>query len=383
MIKGRDLIVLSDDWGRHPFSCQHIIKRFLPHNRVVWVNTIGYRSIQINQYDFERAHGKIMSWLSNAASKKYTRKNYNPLILNPVCIPFGKIPLVRKFNTWSVTGMVKKIIKQHDINDPIVITTLPTTADFVGNLGERYSIYYCVDDFTQWPGVHGNLMLALEKQLLNKVDLVIATSEKLRQTRNNGIRSTRLLNHGVDVEHFRAIGKAIPSKAVSDLKSPVVAYYGLIDERCDLELVQDLASSMKEVTFLIIGQWRVNPGKLSILPNVCITGPVSYHDLPAYLARVNALIMPYVMNELADSINPLKLKEYIATGLPIVATPLPEVVKLQRFVRTAEGHHLFSQAISTALDSTHGEDMELVNFLSKNSWDAKAEEFSVMLEEII
>jgi len=383
MIKGRDLIVLSDDWGRHPFSCQHIIKRFLPYNRVVWVNTIGYRSIQINRYDFERAHGKIMSWLANITNKQYTDTLDNPLILNPVCVPFGKVPLVRNFNTWSVTGMVRNTIRRHHITDPIVITTLPTAADFVGNLGERHSIYYCVDDFTQWPGVHGNLMLVMEDKLLEKVDLVIATSEKLQQTRNNGVRSTRLLTHGVDIEHFRAVAKSSPARAVRDLKPPIVAYYGLIDERCDLLLIRKLATAMPKVTFLIIGQWRVDPGDLAALPNVRITGPARYNDLPAYLAQVTALILPYAVNELADSINPLKLKEYIATGLPIVATPLLEVVKLDRFVRIAGGHSLFLQTLADALDSPRYEDPEIEAFLCENSWDVKADEFSDMIEEIL
>lgn len=384
MMKNHDLIVLSDDWGRHPFSCQHIIKRFLPHNRVLWVNTIGYRSIQINRYDFERAYGKIMSWVENRTNKPHADGICdNPLVLNPVCVPFGKMPLVRSFNTWSVTGMVRRIARQYRIADPIVITTLPTAADFVGRFGEIRAVYYCVDDFTQWPGVHGDLMLAMEGQLLRKADLVVATSEKLRQTRSNGIRATRLLTHGVDVEHFRAVGRTAPHKAVKDLPPPVVAYYGLIDERCDLALVRNLAAARRDVAFLLIGQWRVVPGELAALPNVRITGPVRYEELPSYLAPVSALILPYVVNELAESINPLKLKEYIATGLPVVATPLPEVVKLGRFVRIADSEAAFLRHLDEALRCPRRDDPEIETFLCENSWDAKAEEFSAMIEDVL
>lgn len=382
MIKGRNLIVLSDDWGRHPFSCEHIIKRFLPYNRIMWVNTIGYRTIQINRYDFERAYGKIMSWLMNTANRQHASDN-GPLVLNPVCIPFGGIHAARVFNTWSVTRMVRRTAKQYRISDPIVITTLPTAVDFVGNLGETRAVYYCVDDFTQWPGVQGDLMLSMESQLLRKVDLIIATSEKLRETRSNGIRPTQLLTHGVDAEHFRDIEKTMPNKAVRNLKQPVVAYYGLIDERCDLALVRNLATTMPGVTFLIIGQWRVDPGDLAVFPNVRIIGPVAYNDLPAYLAPANALILPYVINGLADSINPLKLKEYIATGLPVVATPLPEVVKLNKFVSIARENTSFAQSLADALKSPQRNDPEIDEFLRENSWDAKADEFSCMIEKVL
>jgi len=383
MIKGHDLIVLSDDWGRHPFSCQHIIKHFLPFNRVIWVNTIGYRSIQFNYYDFERAYGKITSWLKNTANKLYTTPLDNPLILNPVCVPFGKILFVRSLNTRSVTRMVRKAVRHNRITDPIVITTLPTAADFVGNMGEQRSIYYCVDDFTQWPGVHGNLMQVMEKQLLRKVDLVIASSEKLQRTRNNGTRKTLLLTHGVDVEHFRSVAEVTPSRAVKDLMAPIVAYYGLIDERCNFKIIRRLAAAMPGVTFLIIGQWRVDPGDLARMANIHIIGPVPYNDLPAYLSKVDALILPYIVNDLADSINPLKLKEYIATGLPIVATPLPEVVKLERFVRIANGYNQFHKELADVLTFIRREDPGITAFLHENSWEAKAEEFSAMIEEVL
>ncbi|HPI98668.1 MAG TPA: hypothetical protein PLV56_07970, partial [Synergistales bacterium] len=204
MMKDNDLIVFSDDWGRHPFSCQHIIKRFLPDNNVIWVNSIGYRSMKLDLYDLKRAYEKIWNWVMSPASKQgkeILARNFH--VLNPPCLPFGSIPAVRRLNTWSIVSSVRKAMKVQHLYRPIVITTLPTASDFMGAFDEKLSVYYCVDDFTQWPGVDGELTRTMEETLLRKVDLIIATSEKLQRTRLNGKRPTQLLTHGVDVEHFR------------------------------------------------------------------------------------------------------------------------------------------------------------------------------------
>lgn len=380
MMTGQDLLVFSDDWGRHPFSCQHLIQRFLPYNNILWVNSIGYRSIRFNQYDLKRAYEKIRNWVTAPTSKGAGDFSGRFSLLNPVCLPFGRVDAVRRLNTWSIITSVRNTLKRRRLSRPIVITTLPTAADFIRAFNERLSVYYCVDDFTQWPGVDGGLMRTMEQDLVRQVDLVVATSEKLQETRRNGRRPTRLLTHGVDVEHFRSVSKREPAAPLKDIRHPVVAYYGLVDERCDLNMLMHLATSMVDVTFLIIGPWRVEPSGFSRLPNVRIIGPVAYDDLPSYLAPVSALILPYVVNDLAQSINPLKMKEYLATGLPVVATALPEVVKLGRYLNVASGTADFQEKLVRALKKPRRPE-GLDTYIDKNSWDRKAEDFSSMISE--
>ncbi len=383
MLKDCNLIVLSDDWGRHPFSCQHLIKRFLPDNRVLWVNTIGYRDVQLNLYDLRRAYEKIHGWFEKTDSNKNRTDHEHITVINPVCLPYGRIKAVRLFNAYSIIKSARAASDKLSMSDAVFITTLPTSADFVGKLGEKAAIYYCVDDFTLWPGVDGDLMRTMEEELLRKVDLVVATSDKLRQTRYNNARATQLLTHGVDVDHFRTVSSLKSMNSTHNGSVPIVVYYGLIDERCDLSLLGELARSMSDINFWIIGQWRVDTGTISRLPNVRITGPVSYDALPGYLSSASILILPYVVNELAESINPLKLKEYLATGLPVVATSLPEVLKLNRFLTIADGAEAFKSAIRDALKKKPSLSSELENFLEENSWSSKAYEFSRMIESLL
>jgi glycosyltransferase involved in cell wall biosynthesis len=384
VLQGRDLIVLSDDWGRHPFSCQHIVKRFLPENRVLWVNTVGYRTITLSPYDLERAWEKTRAWFKRPQSIPGDGDAVapGPCVINPFCLPFGRLAAVRAMNAGAVAHAIRSAAARLAYRSPVLITTLPTAAEMVGACGERVSIYYCVDDFTRWPGMDGRLLCDLEAKLLAKVDLVVAASTKLQQTRSNGRRPTRLLTHGVDVEHFASVGRVPPALAVADIRGPVVGYFGLVDERCDLGLIAELARRLGDVTFLLIGPWRVRPDPVSALENVRIVGGVPYDELPAYLAPVSVLLLPYLRDELAESLNPLKLKEYLATGLPVVATDLPEVRALSRFVTIVNEPGECAEAIRRALSGSRPAAPELKEFLAGESWDAKAEQFAAAITEV-
>ncbi len=370
MLRDRDLVVFSDDWGRHPFSCQHLVARLLPYNRVIWVNSVGYRAIRLTAYDARRAAEKVISWLAprtNGAGRPAT--GAAPHVLAPVFLPFGRSALVRRFNQASTLRAVRGAMQQLGFERPVVVTTLPTSAGIADRLDASLLVYYCVDDVTLWPGMHGRVAQELELELLRRADLVVATSERLRRTRRNQRQPTELLTHGVDVRHFR-----VPPPLPGTL--PVALYVGLIDERCDRELLAAVARALPDVRVRIVGTWRVPPGPLAGLPNVERLGPVPYEQLPAVLRDASVLLLPYVLDELAQSINPLKLKEYLATGRPVVATPLPEVQRLDRFVRVAEGAEAFVAATREALQQRDWHDPQRDAFLESESWEAKVEQFS-------
>src|ERR1039457_1488025 len=175
MIRGRDFIVFSDDWGRYPFSCQHIMKRFLPDNRLLWVNTIGMRKPRINLSDIKRSIGKIRSWLTPRENK---RSETNLTIISPIMIPYATIPLVRGWNRLSVIRAVRSEMRRLSFNHPIVLTTLPNASDYLNAFDEILDVYYCVDEFSEWPGVEKELVSEMEATLLEKTDFVVAVSDE-------------------------------------------------------------------------------------------------------------------------------------------------------------------------------------------------------------
>jgi glycosyltransferase involved in cell wall biosynthesis len=380
MIQGADFIVFSDDWGRHPFSCMHLMNQFLPWNRILWVNTVGMRFPSFTVYDLKRSIEKIGSWFGKSTSKEEIPNNLT--IISPVTIPFSTIKQVRLFNKRSVIWKVKKVMERLGFQNPILLTTLPNAVDYIGGFGEIFDVYYCVDEFSKWPGVLKDLVELMERDLIQKADLIVATSEELQKTKRKDSIPTHLLPHGVEINHFRKNQTLEPTPLIKNLKKPVIGYFGLFDERTDSDLIDYMAGHRPEWSFIFIGPKKVEAENLLKDKNVFFFPPVPYWELPRYLAGIDVFIIPYKLDELTKYINPLKLKECLAAGKPVVSTPLPEVLKLKEAVRIANTKEEFLEQISEALSKPFDQ-VAAEKLLETEDWSFKAEQMSQYIEEAI
>src|SRR5205807_8309507 len=155
MIAGRDFVVLSDEWDGLPTSAIHLFRRLQRENRVFWFNTIG-RMPRPSLGDARKVFGALRNW----AFKRSRRGSCSPLdetrnvhVVSPVMVPWFK-PLVRRFNCASMLGKYDSLCREHELREPIVITTFPHAADFVQAVPANLKVYYCVDDFLDYPGVN-------------------------------------------------------------------------------------------------------------------------------------------------------------------------------------------------------------------------------------
>lgn len=297
-------------------------------------------------------------------------------------IPYNNITGIRAFNRISVIRTVRKQMKRLDINRPILLTTLPNAVDYLGSFGEFIDIYYCVDEFSKWPGVMKEMVEEMEKRLIQKADLIVATSEELQKSKNKSSIPTYLLTHGVDISHFESSKSLEPVPSINKLRKPVIGYFGLFDERSDTDLIEYLAVSKPEWSFIFIGPVKVDLKTLKKNSNLHFFLPVTYSELPKYLAGINLFIVPYKMDELSRYINPLKLKECLAAGKPVVSTALPEVLKLKDPVRIAWDKEEFLEQISEALSGPLDQ-VAVKRVLEGEDWSFKAEQMSRYIEEAI
>ncbi|MDZ4165684.1 MAG: glycosyltransferase [Smithellaceae bacterium] len=382
VLSGRDFVVFSDDWGRHPFSCQHIIQHFLPQNNILWVNTIGMRLPRLTTYDVKRAVEKILSWTVPSSGSAQTLPD-GLRVIAPVMIPFSTVPLVRAFNRWSVIRAVQSAMRVWDMQDPVLLATQPLASEFVGRFGESAVVYYCVDDFANWPDMNiPELVRSMEEKLLDQADLVVAVSDHLVRTRPARKGKTRLLTHGVDVEHFRR-ARTVAGRAAVDgpLTSPVIGFFGLLDNRMDWELVSSLVERRPEWTFVFIGNAQVPLMELTRFGNFRHVPAVPYEELPSHAAAFDVAILPYVVDRSTAGISPLKLKEYLALDIPVVTTPLPGVMEFKEILYLAAGMEEFDAAILGALQS--GRKQHQSEWIDGEAWVAKAEILSGWMDTLL
>jgi glycosyltransferase involved in cell wall biosynthesis len=318
-MSGCPLLVFADDWGRHPSSAQHLIGRLLDRHSVLWANTIGTRTPALNLATLRRGLEKLRHWTTPSPPRA---QHANLRVLSPWMWPWFSSAWDRRVNRALLVSQLRPVIEKFS-RTPIVVTTLPIVADLVDHLPVQRWVYYCVDDFGQWPGLDGPALRSMERDLVHKADELIAVSETLQQRLGEMGRTSHLLTHGVDLDFWRTeeVQPCLPE--VADLKRPLIVFWGVIDRRMDVALVRRLAEGMTDGTIFLAGPHQQPDPELGRLPRVVVGPPLPFERLPRLAQAADVLVMPYADLPVTRAMQPLKLKEYLATGKPVVVRDLP------------------------------------------------------------
>ena len=368
------IVIFSDDWGRHPSSCQHLAKRLLQKHRVLWVNTIGMRTPQFNALTVLRGFEKIRQWLRPRPAQAEALPA-NLEVLNPKMWPWMRSRFDRALNRWLLKRELLPRL-QSQAPRPVALTTVPIVADLVGSLPVRRWLYYCVDDFSQWPGLDQAAMDRLEHDLVERVDDCVAVSETLQQRLASMGAESQLLTHGVDAA-FWAAGEHEKSLPVLDgLELPLIVFWGLKDKRLDVECIRRLASRLERGSIVLVGPENEPDPALEKLPRVHCIGALPFDDLPRLGQHAAVLVMPYADLPVTRAMQPLKLKEYLATGRPVVARDLPALREWADCVDLVSGSDAFADAVLARLHTGLPAEQRVARGrLANEDWDAKAELF--------
>jgi glycosyltransferase involved in cell wall biosynthesis/SAM-dependent methyltransferase len=381
MINNENLVVFGPDYNRYPSVSQHVCDQLLDTNRITWVEVVGMRIPELTLHDIKRIAEKIRNSIITRPKARRGALHPNLTVLTPFTLPYTNFKWVRKFNLWQVRRALKKLNLQNKVTDFTLIATVPSNCDYVGNLGEARSIYYCIDEFSLWPGMSPSLVRSMENEILEKADQVIVSADALLKTKSNGKYATELLTHGVNRDHFATMQQ---HRDVKSKNSFEMLYFGLFDARSDQKLLARLAQEVPNVQIKVIGDVVTDITLFEKINNVHFLGKVAYSDLPKAIAQTDVFILPYICDDLGKNINPIKLKEYMATGQPVISTALPEVVKFEDYVKVARSHDEF---VKFAQDYQAGRSIynseKSWKRLDSESWLAKAEQFSDYISKLL
>ena len=328
----QDLLVFSDDWGRHPSSCQHLIRELLPRRSVTWINTIAMRPPRIDLLTAKRGAEKVWQWCRRSNPAPISEVPAGLSVRNPVMWPWMTGKLSRTVNRSLLTRQLQTTANS------TVITTLPITVDLVGHLSARRWVYYCVDDFAVWPGLSGEVLRGMELELIKKVDCVIAVSDHLVDAIRPHRPDVHLLTHGVDVDFWKCNGPVPPTV------EPTALFWGVIDRRMEAEWLLSLANALVSGKIVLAGPQQDPDPRIMQHPRIEAIGAVPMTELPKMAAAANVLIMPYADLPVTRAMQPLKLKEYMATGRPVVASSLPAVKPWAEHVKVVSSRTEFVEA---------------------------------------
>jgi glycosyltransferase involved in cell wall biosynthesis len=365
-LRGRDILCFSHDWTGDPLSKTHLMRRLASHNRILWVNSIGFRKPTASRADLGRAIRKLA-----AAAMPMREVEPNLFVLNPLAVPAYGRRAIRSFNQRFLALQVRRAMRKLGFRRPINWVFNPAAAVVAGQLGESILIYHCVDEYSAFTGVAAEALLEMEANLLRQSDLVVVSADRLLASKAQQNPSTFLVRHGVDYEHFRKAlspETEVPAE-IAALPRPIIGFFGLIADWVDIELMAETARRFSCGSLVLLGKVTTDVSELQKLSNVHLLGRKPYAELPAYSKGFDVALMPFRINELTLNANPLKVREYLAAGLPVVSTPIPEVEVLGqcRIAADADG---FEREIRQALIDP-GPSVERSERIRHESWEGK------------
>jgi glycosyltransferase involved in cell wall biosynthesis len=366
--------VFADDWGRHPSSCQHLIRQLLGRYRVYWVNTIGMRRPRLDMATLRRVGEKMHHWFRRRPGEGPTAQE-GPHVLSPRMWPWFSRRLDRRINRFLLARQLGRLVRSLPA-PPVAVTTIPIVADLVGALPVRRWAYYCVDDFSTWPGLDSGPLRRMEEELVPRVDRLIAVSDTLQQKLAGMGRSAHLLTHGVDRDFWSTTDGAQEVPQLEGLERPLVVFWGVVDQRLDLCFLRRLADEMRRGTIVLAGPEDHPSPDLSGVKRVVRLGALPFACLPYLAGQSGVLIMPYADLPVTRAMQPLKLKEYLATGKPVVVSALPATREWGDCADVADTPEAFAAAVCRRLETGLPEEQRAARRrLASESWEEKARQF--------
>lgn len=284
--------------------------------------------------------------------------------------------------------MVFELVKNEGLENYVAWFYTPMMLPLSARLDPRAVIYDCMDELSAFKNAPAELR-DRERKLFDRADLVFTGGRSLYEVKREQHPSVHCFPSSIDVEHFaRALDGLDDPFDQSGISRPRIGFFGVIDERTDIELLSAIADLRPDWQFVMIGPVvKIDDADLPRSANIHYLGGKTYDELPEYIAGWDVAMMPFAINESTKFISPTKTPEYLAAGRPVVSTAIRDVVRPygeEKLVRIAETPKDFVDAIDKSLIEDADERRErAAEFLETMSWDKTYEEMSGLIGEVV
>ncbi len=306
-------------------------------------------------------------------------------VFTPLLLPFYGSGLVRAMNAALVRLQVRLCTWALGFRETIYVVTIPTAWDVVKSLPRVAVLYNRSDRHSAFPEANTPLIQSLEHSLLTSADRVLYVSRSLmEEERSKTGGRAYFLDHGVDLDHFRRLDATEEPADLRAIPHPRIGFFGGLDDYIiDFQLLERVAQGIPDAQLVLIGDATCSMARLQRLPNVHWLGFRPYTEIPRYGSGFDVALMPWVQNDWIRSSNPIKLKEYLALGLPIVSTQFAEVEWYRNVVAVADSADDFVEKVRTALRQGWKAGSELRRAaVADAAWNRRAQQLIEVAESV-
>jgi glycosyltransferase involved in cell wall biosynthesis len=349
-----DLLVFSHlRWDFVFQRPQHLLSRFAGHRRVYFFEEPIFTGSKIPYLNLKMSNERVM-----------------------IAVPHLPRGLTPDQQIVKLQKLVDDLVLEEQLEDYNSWYYTPMALPFSRHLKPHAILYDMMDELSTFKGAPKSLV-DLEAELLEKADLVFTGGHSLFEAKQTRHKNIHPFPSSIDFNHFaKARGVVSDPEDQAHIPYPRVGFFGVIDERMDIELLREAALVRPDLQFVILGPVvKIDPESLPKADNIHYLGMKSYQQLPQYLAGWDCGMMPFALNESTRFISPTKTPEYLAAGKPVVSTRIYDVVRPYEelgLVRIADNVHEFIEHIDAGIiDCQRCRTWinKVDSFLSTMSWD--------------
>jgi len=369
----------GEDWWYHNRGHidMQLMRRFARKGTTLYVN-----SIVMQKPSLKRATGGGRSLPEKVVRKAKSvlrglrRTDTGFWVYSPLSLPVHHVGWLRSFNRRVLSVQVKMTARRLRIQSPVIWVACPAACEIALGMRKAALVYQRTDRFEEYPNVDGNIIRHYDEELKQRADLTLFVSRSLYEEERHQCREAIYLDHGVDFDLFASAESdaSVPSD-IAGVKRPIVGFFGGIDNHTsDVPFLEELVGLLPECSFVFVGRSSSDVGGLVKKGNVHMLGQKPYEQIPHYGKCFDVAIMVWRQNRWIEGCNPIKLKEYLALGKPIVSTPFPQLQQYRDVTYEAATPLDFAAAVKQALAEDCADRIAARRESIKDAtWDAKAE----------
>jgi len=371
------LCFAGDVWDGNPHSRHHLMLRFAERFDILFIESVPMRSIaQRDPHEWQRILRKLR------ARPGVRTVSPGLHVLRPLPIPpAGAVG--RAAQLGALRAQIAWACHRLAITGPrIAWFSLPVVAPLLGRLSEHGSLFYYQDRYDSFSHVDAERLRANVQSLARRCDVTVTCATALADDVRALGASPQVVAHGVDIERF---ARTFPPPTDLVHERPLVGCVGLIDDYLDVGAIRAVAERLERGTLVCVGQANMDTRPLRH-PRIALLGPRPYAMIPAYVGAFACCLIPFAINRLTLGVNPIKLREYLAAGRPVVATRLPEIAAYGDVVELVDSPDGFASAVERTLqpgyDSPERRQRRRAR-VADESWDRAAAAIETQLWRLV
>jgi glycosyltransferase involved in cell wall biosynthesis len=374
----RDIVCIgSADWATElPINQHQLMGRLAAGNNVLFVESLGLRRPQLAGRDLSRLWRRLKRGLRGARPAPEGLH-----VLSPLVLPLHGKAAVRKLNRWLLRFQVRRAARKLGMGEPILWAYVPQAETVIDVLDPELIVYHCVDDVAAQKGVDADSFREAEERFARRADLVLASASALADRMRTLSDCVLYAPNVADTGTFAtALDPGPVDPDLDALPHPRLVFQGaIVATKLDVRLLAEVAALRPEWSIVLVGPRGAGDptGDLSSLdkaPNIHLIGPRPANDLPRVLRGADIGLIPYAINDLTRSVFPMKVYEYLAAGLPVLATPLPALKGVEAIGTVSSAEELVAAAERELAQDSPEVRRARSKAAASHSWEARLEE---------